>query len=346
MIDILNINFLIFGLLLASLSGVTGYFYARLRLKRCEEELARFEAHMRRQRVDLQRLSYQESISRIHQSSGSTDIKSREALEAQLDQLRRDYSILEQESQFEQRLYREENQSLREELAELTGSPIEFRGALGRDLFEDAKEIEQLNEEELSNPAVEDNIPSIVETEDSVVDSASADLDDVFSETEQPDSEELSDPEEAEPPLASLFEEFEFHWTQEQDELSDLEPVQEAKEPVQDAFPVFRSFSDFVPQNDDRQSDTSTSSFSSSDSFTGTRSGSAHTAETRPNMESGAQDPIITSLIGLSPDQFALLSDLGYASSEKRAQLSPEEISRLSEIFRIPADFIRSNWMK
>lgn len=337
---------MIFGLLLASIAGLTGYFYARLRLKRREEELSLREAEMRRQRVDLQRLSYQESTSRIHQSSGTSDIKSREVLEALLDQLRRDYSILEQETQFEQRLYREDNQSLREELAELKGSPIEFRGALGEDLFEDAKEIEQLDEEGNDEASLEeqevDPIPVVEESATlKSIESPESILDD---QNLVSDSWDLKQPN---------FEEFEFHWTDEPDEMAEMEEMEEAakesedaEKPVQDTFPVFRAFSDFVPQNDNRRSDPSTPSFSSLDSLASPHVGSASRAGDRPDLGSGAREPSVTSLIGLSPDQFALLSDLGYASSEKRAQLSPEEISRLSEIFRIPADFIRSHWMK
>lgn len=333
MIDILNIYFWIFVLLLASAAGLTGYFYARLRFKRHQEELTYWEDELRRQSEGLQRLSYQESNSRLHQVS---DRKTQSASESLVEQLKRDYSILEQEAQFEQRLYREENQALREELAELKGTPIDFRGALGRDLFEDAKEIEQLDEERNGEPPVAEELNVAQEAEEQSIAGK---------------SEELSMADEAEPQDLNQpnFEEFEFHWSDEPDEMEEKQvtaPEEESAVPSQDAFPVFRAFSDFVPQNDSRQANSPVSSFESFDSFTNPLEGSPSTIGVGQDVGMKAQEPAITSLIGLSTDQFALLSDLGYASSEKRARLSPAEISRLSEIFRIPADFIRSNWMK
>ncbi len=309
-----NIWFWVFGTLLLSGGACAGYFYARLRWRNRSKELADLEVELRRQRVELQRLSYQESTSNSHQSSLASE-KSKDALEALLHQSRQDYSILEQENQFEMSLFREENHLLREELALMKGLPTEPLGISGGNHFEDAKELD-FEPEELDPPVEqtrqqEEEVALVDEQADPQPEQPEQTAQQVEEvplveemTSQQPEvlSQEVVNSSQ-QPNVQPNFEDFEFHWTE--------EPT--ISVPSKVALPVFRTVSDFVPASD----------------------------APLPTQKSTT----LTNLVGLSPDQFELLSDLGFASAEKLSLMTPEEIIRLSEIFRVSPEFIQSNWI-
>jgi hypothetical protein len=340
-IESINMFWLIVIVLLATTGGALGgYFWTKIRFANKNEDLYDLEQELRRQRVEMQRQSYQESTIRINQISKTPEPKeATQELENLLREREREYLIFEQEAQFELNLCREENQALKEELAAFTGISLDSQKMMGPDLFEDAKEIPFENDEtseldlatsaDLAEPEesesqapadpaepqepMEPREPMEPMEQESITPAAERDLEakDVndsdlssFPADKAPDPDpESIDNENIQPP----YEEFEFHWTQD----PEINPSSSR------VLPVFQSVSAFVSE-------------------------SVHPSP------GNAADPEekLTSLPGLRPDKFDLLSDLGYASKQKLSGLSQEEISKLSEIFRIPVEVIRLNWIQ
>lgn len=69
---------------------------------------------------------------------------------------------------------------------------------------------------------------------------------------------------------------------------------------------------------------------------------SAHTASLQGGPST--DKALIRSIVSLDAESFSLLDELGYASLIRLAQLSPSEIRRLAQVFRINPDQIEQDW--
>lgn len=118
----------------------------------------------------------------------------------------------------------------------------------------------------------------------------------------------------------------------ENDEFDDLGDSEYFPLGIGSELPVFQSMSDFIP-------------FEPFDSFS-----SEQPQNPAPSQQSIQQNRENVRLVGeivqLSPDQCELLSDLGFSTPAKLANLSANEVVRLSEIFRVSPHTIEHAWIR
>lgn len=117
---------------------------------------------------------------------------------------------------------------------------------------------------------------------------------------------------------------FHFHWeaprAQAQPKPQPAAKPRHVAEPVRMDVPAFRSLYDMLQAT-----------------------GVSLSIDSAPESSAPDMDPVHR-IVGLDPESYALLVDLGYASLEQLASLSDAETRRLAAVFRIPPDRIRHEW--
>ena len=109
------------------------------------------------------------------------------------------------------------------------------------------------------------------------------------------------------------------------------------------AIPVFRSLHDMLTA-----SGVSPASLESAEAASTPESPtwSPRSASSQPPLSiTSSDEALIQSIVSLDAESFSLLDELGYASLTRLAQLSPSEIRRLAQVFRINPDQIEQYWM-
>ena len=121
-----NILFLILGGLTTLLGGIgLGIWLSRRSLRTRIEEVQEQERLVKHSKMEVQRMQYESSTSRIHRNGGQLDPDIAH-LRDQMEQKSLELSILEQESALEQRMLREENDQLQKQLSNIKGDPVLF----------------------------------------------------------------------------------------------------------------------------------------------------------------------------------------------------------------------------
>ncbi len=373
MIESIHIVWLaLFGLLTLAFGAVGGFLFYKIRLHHKEVELGEEAQRLREKRVELQREAYQTSTSSFYKKSGQ-DQDSALALEEMLKQREHELSLLEQESQMELRILREQNEMLQEELNELISSSYPYGHHVEPGLFEDLQEKQDVDEAKEDNEMVEevdisgpepihaDLSEGILEADSEESDLKEAELDSLLSKnegtTEVEDENNVATEVEDENDVATEVEdenEFAFHWTVPPTitpSIAHFEPavVESKPEPIAPDNPK-ETLSQ--PINSEGPATAQEAApplpvFKHVVAFVPTTPHVDAPAPPEPPMSaaSGGRKPSLQDLAELGPDQFELLQDLGYATPERIASLNNEEISRLSSIFRIPDTTIRSAWI-
>ena len=102
-----------------------GIWLSRRSLRTRIEEVQEQERLVKHSKMEVQRMQYESSTSRIHRNGGQLDPDIAH-LRDQMEQKSLELSILEQESALEQRMLREENDQLQKQLTNIKGDPVLF----------------------------------------------------------------------------------------------------------------------------------------------------------------------------------------------------------------------------
>ena len=102
-----------------------GIWLSRRSLRTRIEEVQEQERLVKHSKMEVQRMQYESSTSRIHRNGGQLDPDIAH-LRDQMEQKSLELSILEQESALEQRMLREENDQLQKQLSNIKGDPVLF----------------------------------------------------------------------------------------------------------------------------------------------------------------------------------------------------------------------------
>ncbi|HAY36182.1 MAG TPA: hypothetical protein DCY57_04285 [Bacteroidetes bacterium] len=117
---------MILGGLTTLLGGIgLGIWLSRRSLRTRIEEVQEQERLVKHSKMEVQRMQYESSTSRIHRDGGQLDPDIAH-LRDQMEQKSLELSILEQESALEQRMLREENDQLQKQLSNIKGDPVLF----------------------------------------------------------------------------------------------------------------------------------------------------------------------------------------------------------------------------
>lgn len=299
----------------AAIGTGLGFLLARYRHALCVQSLAEKERQIRHMRVQLHQDSRHESTAQGPTLNQEDSILAQDPKE-ELEQARLDLLLLREDKRIELALFREENEQLRSDLDRFNSASAQFVDVVPSD----HKEPQEPDVIVGAGWVEEPEVISIAAEKDS--DSAIKPPNEVI-----PDSEPVSA--ETEPSEEST--ELAIHW----------EPPSRKLSPILD---------------------------SPNERIEGDRMGSDHTSTNplpvyqplsiimkhwaTPNVidsgpESGirTESTLIRSIVQLSDDGFELLSQLGYATLDKLADLSPSEIRRLAAIFRINEMDIDQGWM-
>jgi len=129
---------------------------------------------------------------------------------------------------------------------------------------------------------------------------------------------------------ANVFGGFEFHWTPAPEPHSIPDPSEEA---LDDLHRAEERLSAPTP---DVKGTSTLPTFQSVSAFVSDEHETPAIVETYSSMQDA---------VGLSADQFDLLSDLGYGTPAKIAKMSSVETARLADIFHVPVAEITSRWI-
>ena len=146
--------------------AVGGFIYSKIRLHQREVELGEATQRLRERRVELQREAYQTSISSFHKKSDQ-EKEPDSALEELLKQRDHELSILEQESQLEIRILREQNEMLQEELNELKTASYPYGLHVEPGLFEDVLDRQDVDVAEVTDVVEAAEMAEVVEAAES-----------------------------------------------------------------------------------------------------------------------------------------------------------------------------------
>ena len=290
MIESIHIAWLLaFGLLSVVFGGVAGFLWAKIRVHNRAEELDDIERSLRFKQIEADRVSYQDSTSKINKIADGEPHEVL-ALRELLNQKEHDFSLLKEETELEARVLNEQIQSLKTGITELKKTTFRGEQAIEPGQFEDVVVTNKTESMPGSKPDPElrsepilsssDETESLESTDTDVADptdptdqsdqsdrSDQPDQPDRSDQPDQPDQPDhlvttgddistvesietvLDDQPEYNPVHETQIEGFEFHWTP---PPSDVEVVGTS------GLPAFQSVSAFVPIT--KQEDTSQNS--------------------------------------------------------------------------------------
>ena len=290
-----------------------GFYISRRKNAARAEYLADWDQELKQTRIELQRLAYQESTSKIHQQTNESS-PNEPNLNAVIQRKNEEMNVYRQEVEIEMDFLREEIQALTDELNSFGTPTVTHRGPVEAGLFEDITVEEHKEQEETE------------EQEETVQQAEPPEQQEEQQEVQNSDVE-LNEADEASNALGSSYTHvsasFDYNWIEEE---SDLFPLGIGSE-----LPKFQSMSDFITFDSEPISDTARPSES--------------IATPEPSPQDGHNKNAIREMVQLSADQFDLLCDLGFSSPTKLAAMGPTEIVRLSEIFRIDPEVIKNTWI-
>lgn len=356
-----------------------GYFMASLKLRRDREDLEERERRLKHRALDLQRDHFQSSTSRIHARDASEPGDDESASAALLDELRHelaqerlDREILLRDHDTERTILTDQIERLKEEIELLRGTPAMFsdiepepesatENITPADAAETTDSLAAESDVETEEDPLPENEPDSEPSTETVlearptaeVESEAAPRIEAY---EAPEAQPLPGREPEPEPMAVTDESADL------DALDDI--LWQAPRTPGRSRPIEPPVEPAIEQPAVEQPEIEESEIEEEDAFRfhwtpapppPPSSGAATTPEAPAQpprfrkvsdwvTPAGAR-PALQDLLGLSDAQYGLLADLGYASVDRIASLTPAAVARLADLFGIPASRIEMRWI-